>query len=173
MNKGVKGVEISKKEGFLKKINPVWVILCIVAGICLMIYSGKDKDVEGSGQTISGFETGDPSAYEELVENKVKEICSSIEGVSDVNVAVTLAGGYRAVYASNSHNTSSGYKSEIVTTGSGSSEKPLMIGYEYPEISGIGIVCKGGERADIKKRIISLVSSTFGVSTNKIEVVGG
>lgn len=166
-------MEKSKSNGFVKGINPLWIIVCVIAGICLMIYSGNDRGTEDNAQVVSQFETGDPSAYEELVESKIREICSSIDGVSNVNVAVTLAGGYRAVYASNSQNTSSGYKSEIVTTGSGSSEKPLMIGYEYPEINGIGIVCCGGERADIKKRIISLVSSTFGVSTNKIEVVGG
>ena len=137
-----------------------------------MLYSGVDKDEEGSVVAFSSLENGDPREYEAFVEAKVREICSSINGVENISVAVTLSGGYRAVYAVNSQSTSSGYKSEIVTTGSGSAEKPLIVGYDYPEISGIGIVCEGGERADIKKRIISLISSAFNISTNKIEVVG-
>ena len=160
------------KMGILKKINPAWLIVLIAFGVCLMLYSGVDKDEEGSVAAFSSLENSDPREYEAFVEAKVREICSSINGVENISVAVTLSGGYRAVYAVNSQSTSSGYKSEIVTTGSGSAEKPLIVGYDYPEISGIGIVCEGGERADIKKRIISLISSAFNISTNKIEVVG-
>ena len=159
-------------QSFLKKINPVWLILCVAVGVCLMTYSGNDRGQEESVTAMASIENGDPREYESFVEAKVKDICSSIDGVGNISVAVSLSGGYRAVYAVNSQSSSSGYKNEIVTTGSGSAEKPLVVGYEYPEIIGIGIVCDGGERADIKKSIISLVSSAFNISTNKIEVVG-
>ena len=159
-------------KGFLKKINPMWIFLCVAVGICLMLYSGIDKAQQESVAVISSLENGDPREYESFVEGKVKEICSSIGGVGNISVAVSLSGGYRAVYAVNSQSSAAGYKNEIVTTGSGSAEKPLVVGYEYPQIIGIGIVCDGGSNADIKKNIISLVSSAFNISTNKIEVVG-
>ena len=53
-----------------------------------------------------------------------------------------------------------------------SGEKPLLIGYENPEIAGIGIVCSGGDDARKREEVISVVSSAFDIPTNKIFVVG-
>ena len=150
------------------------IIVCVAVGIIMIawgsISANKSEDAEA---VFSSFENKDPSEYASFVEAKVKEICSGISGVGDVFVVVTLEGGYRTVYALNSQSTQSGYKSEVVLTGSGNSEKALVVGYEYPKISGIGIVAVGGDSSAVKQRIISLVSAAFDISTNKIEVVGG
>ena len=166
-------MENQSGKNFLKKYGAVMAVLCVAVGLFLMLYSESNEDKKSADDTYSGFESGNPAEYAKLVEEKVREICSGIEGVGNVSVAVTLNGGYRAVYAKNSQNTSSGYKNEVVLTGSGSGEKALLVGYEYPQIGGIGIVCDGGSSSVIRNRIISLVSSAFDISTNKIEVVGG
>ena len=67
---------------------------------------------------------------------------------------------------------SSNSKNQTVIIGSGSSEKALLIGYENPEIAGIGIVCSGGDDPIKRASIISVVSSAFNISTNKIFVSG-
>ena len=85
---------------------------------------------------------------------------------------VTLKGGYRAIYATDSQSGSSSSKNATVIIGSGSSEKALLIGYENPEIAGIGIVCSGGDDYNVRKNVISVVSSAFNVSSNKIFVSG-
>ena len=161
---------MEKKE----KIKLLLILACVAVGIIMIAFgstlANKTEDVE---EVFSSFENKDPSAYASFVEAKVKEICSGISGVGDVFVVVTLEGGYRTVYALNSQNTQNGYKSEVVLTGSGNSEKALVVGYEYPKISGIGIVAEGGNSSVVKQRIISLVSAAFDISTNKIEVVGG
>ena len=161
-------VELLKKGGY------GWIIICVLIGIVLMVYGNINGEKEQKAiQTVSQFGSEDPSAYASFVEEKVREICMGIEGVGNVKVVVTLNGGYKTVYALNSQSSSSGYKNEIVLTGSGSSEKALVVGYEYPEIAGIGIVAESGDSPVIKQRIISLVSSAFNIGTNKIEVVGG
>ena len=170
--KGISEMENQAGKNFLKKYGAVIAVLCVAAGLFLMLYNGGDESKKNAEDTYSGFESGNPEEYARFVESKVKEICSGIDGVGNVSVAVTLSGGYRAVYAQNSQNTSSGYKNEVVLMGSGSTEKALIVGYEYPQIGGIGIVCDGGSSSVIRSRIISLVSSAFDISTNKIEVVG-
>jgi hypothetical protein len=102
----------------------------------------------------------------------VEELCNKIDGVSSTHAVVTLRGGYRAIYAANSQSGNSNSKNQIVVLGSGSNEKPLLIGYENPEIAGIGIVCSGGDDARKREAIISVVSSAFDIGTNKIFVAG-
>jgi deoxyribose-phosphate aldolase len=51
-------------------------------------------------------------------------------------------------------------------------EQAILEGYSYPEIAGVGIVCHGGDSYVVKNEIVSLVSSAFNISANKIFVAG-
>ena len=112
----------------------------------------------------------DAGAYAREVEERIAALCSNIKGVENAKVVVTLSGGYNAVYAQNSQSSASGYRNEFVLTGSGSSEAPLLVGYSVPQISGVGVVCKGGGDPSVRQELISLISATLGVSSNKIYV---
>ena len=114
----------------------------------------------------------DADAFAESVEKKITEICREVAGVDNVHAAVTLGGGYRAIYASDLQSSGTSYRNEMVLTGNGSSEKAILIGYQNPEIVGIGIVCTGGSDPTVRQAIISLVSAAFNISTNKIYVTG-
>jgi stage III sporulation protein AG len=114
----------------------------------------------------------DANEFAKETERRVEEICSSVSGVGSVHAVVSLGGGYRAIYATDSQASNSSYKNQTVLTGNGSSEKPLLIGYQNPEIVGIGVVCSGGDNAQVKADVVSLVSAAFNISTNKIYVAG-
>ncbi|MBQ7384589.1 MAG: hypothetical protein IJV72_07360, partial [Clostridia bacterium] len=130
-------------------------------------------DVDSADTQIAEAPSLDAEKYARDTEEKIAALCERVSGVGNVNVTVTLTGGYNAVYAQNSQSGSSGYKNEFVLTGNGSSEKALLIGYSAPQISGVGIVCVGGGDSETKKEIIALVSAAFGVSSNKIYVTEG
>ena len=152
----------------------VFIFLGAILGVGLLVYgsyveNSNEKNSVQSDVQVRG-ESMDADAYAREAEERIALLCSNIKGVSNVRVAVTLSGGYNAVYAQNSQSGSSGYKNEFVLTGSGSSEAPLLVGYSVPQISGVGIVCKGGGDANVRQEIISLVSATLGVSSNKIYV---
>jgi len=140
------------------------VILLIVGGV----WGAEEKEAVAMEQTEI---PQDVDAYAKMLEERIVEICSQVAGAGKTTVVVTLDGGYQAVYAVNTQSSASGYRSEFVLTGNGSSEKPLLIGYTVPRIGGIGIVCEGGKDPAVCNRILSLVSAAFGVSTNKIFVV--
>ena len=146
-------------------------LLLALLGILLMLLSRCGEDKAGA-QTQNEPSALDPALYAEQIEEKVEALCNKIDGVSSAHAVVTLKGGYRAIYATDAQYGSSVNKSETVLIGSGSSEKALLIGYENPEIAGIGIVCSGGDDAYVRAEIISMISAAFDLGSNKIFVSG-
>ena len=165
MSKNIILAETPRKRLILFAMLAIIGVLLLVLGKC----TASDLDDKNSGDGLAEL---DPSKYEELVEEKVEALCNKIDGVSSTYAVVTLKGGYRAIYATDSQSGSSNLKNQTVLIGSGSSEKALLIGYENPEISGIGIVCSGGNDPVLRQNIISVISSAFNISTNKIFVAG-
>ncbi len=160
------------QKGGLKILLPA---IAAIVGIGLLLIGNFLNSEKKNTENISP--QTDPSAMDAdlfalSVEEKIIEICSQVAGVGNVRAVVTLGGGYRAIYAADSQASGTSYRNETVLTGSGSSEKALLLGYQNPEITGIGIVCSGGDDPSIRQNIISLVAAAFNVSTNKIYVAG-
>ena len=158
------------KSGIKIRGAAIVLIMCVFLGILLML-GGKGNDDDGEKEKTE-LQMLDPNEYANRVEEQVEELCNRIDGVSGTYAVVALKGGYRALYASDEQQGTGNRKNQTVLIGSGASENGLLIGYENPEISGIGIVCSGGEDYNIKKNIISIVSSAFGLPSNKIFVTG-
>lgn len=148
-----------------------------ILGILLLIFGSRTEDKADADKdaTVGVLGNGELSAeaFADATEEKIVAICSGVSGVGEVRAVVTLEGGYRAVYASDVQGSDSSYRNETVLTGSGSSEKAILVGYDAPRIVGIGIVCTGGDDPAIKQRLTLLVSAAFDVSANKIYVTGG
>ncbi len=143
--------------------------LLALAGVLLMIISksnGKEQEKEVNFQSL------DPAEYARNVEKQVEALCNKIDGASGAYAVVTLKGGYRAIYATDSQSGNTTFKNETVIIGSGSGAQGLLIGYENPEIAGIGIVCSGGDKVAVRKNIVAVVSSAFDIGSNKIFVSG-
>lgn len=155
---------------FIKAKKIYFLVGLVLLGVLLIIFgSGGEKKEENVRESIEEL---DPSAYADMLEGRIEELCNRIDGVSGAYAVVTLKGGYRAIYATDSQEGSSSSKNQTVVIGSGSAEQAILEGYSYPEIAGIGIVCRGGESYEVKNKIVSLISSTFNISANKIFVVG-
>ena len=145
-------------------------LLFVVLGVILTLTGTCSAD--DGGEKLKSIEELDPEEYARQTEDRVEELCNKIDGVSYAHAVVTLEGGYRAIYATDTQAGGSGAKNQTVTLGSGSGERALLIGYENPKIAGIGIVCSGGDDPVRRRNVISVVSSAFDVSTNKIFVTG-
>ena len=176
-NQNLKGKIMSENANKNQKNNLKILLPAIVAiiGIGLLLIGnlvGKGNEKNDADTALKDPTSMDADAFAESVEKKITEICRSVSGVGDVHAAVTLGGGYRAIYATDSQSSGTSYRNEMVLTGNGSSEKAILVGYQNPEIVGIGIVCSGGNDPDVRQSIISLVSAAFNVSTNKIYVTG-
>ena len=148
-------------------------LIGVAVGVALLLFGGLGQSAKETEQAQIRDSMPSPHDYAEELEARIEAICSRVEGAGTVHATVSLKGTYRAIYATDTQSSSSGNKSTMVLVGSGSSEEAVLIGYENPEIAGIGIVCEGGARIDVQERILSLVCAAFDVSTNKIYIVSG
>ena len=163
-------VKNTKSKLRIKGIYAVLIVCAFLGSMLIMLGADNKDQTEHNG---GGLQSLDPDEYAKRVEEQVEELCNRIDGVSGTYAVVALKGGYRALYASDEQMNSGNRKNQVVLIGSGGDENGLLVGYENPEISGIGIVCSGGEDYNIKKDIISVVSAAFGLPSNKIFVTGG
>lgn len=155
-----------------KRQKFILILFCIIAGVALLVFGdAKKEDADTVTSTRDDYTMTEE--YANMLEKRVAQICSEVKGVSDVEVFVSLSGGYRTVYAYDSQSTSSGHKSQLVMSGSGSDKKAVISAYEYPEISGVGIVYKGTDSAAVRAQMVALVSASLDISTNKIFVAVG
>lgn len=153
-----------------------WVLVLGAAVGVLLIVLGSSKTSGGdTDRQQSIAQSKDPLyEYTELTEQRIAELCASVKGVSNVQVAVSLEGDFTYVYATDSDTQekdgNSEHQEEYVTVGSGSSEQTVLLTRTPPAISGIGIVCRGGGDAGVRQELTALLAATFGIGSNKIYI---
>ena len=156
-----------------KRQKFIFILIGAFVGVALLVFGGTDNKDKTDVQETVRDDYAMTEEYARMLEERVAEICSEVKGVNDVQVFVSLSGGYKTVYAYDSQSTSSGHKSQLVMSGSGSDKKAVVSAYEYPQISGVGIVYQGADDAAVRAQMISLVSASLDISTNKIFVAVG
>ena len=122
-----------------------WILLLLgLMGVLLLALGGILGD-RGSEDTSSGY-----AAY---LEERVRLLCMSIDGVEEAEVFLTL-------------NT----VSESVQAGmfGDSSKSPGKV----PEVRGIAVVCTGGEQPYIQQVVTNLISAALGIPSNRVRVAG-
>ncbi len=169
---------LRRNVGAMKKSGKLWVALIgIAVGILLLLFGGRLADGEGGDVTppVSEAETTKLTMeeYRQAIERRIATVCTHVNGVGTVTAVVTLEGGYEYVYASDIKTTTSGSSTQYIIIGSGSDEQLVYLTQRVPTITGIGVVCEGGNEPTVRREIIGLLSATFGVGSHKIYVTGG
>lgn len=151
-----------KAQGIISRLKgggKLWVIIAgAVLGVSLLIFGGSDKNAD----TRVPENQSELVEYSKEVEAKILELCSKVEGVKNVSVAVSFESGFEYVYATDGDKT--------LTVGSGSNESAVRVTEKPPTISGVGIVCTGGGDPRIQQKLINLISAAYGISSNKIYI---
>lgn len=106
------------------------------------------------------------------LERRIEELCLSLDGIDSAKALVTLDGGTEEIYASNSRAKTDDRSGENSVEYPSSSDA-LRLGEKYPEIRGVAVVVSGGESAQVRKNVTELLSSSLGISSNRIAVGGG
>ena len=83
------------------------------------------------------------SSYQTFVEERLVNVISSIKGLDNVKVYVSVGSSPEIVYASDKTSDSTKNGETIVFSKSSSQTNPVIISEKYPEILGVLIVAKG------------------------------
>lgn len=107
------------------------------------------------------------------IENKIRSMTEKITGDTNVSVIVSTENGTEYVYVSNENIDGNDISKEYITIKNEKGTNELVLLKEvYPTITGVSIACPGGDDSSVKRKIIDLVSTAFGLSKNRICVVG-
>lgn len=140
-----------------------------LCGVLLLVFGGSlRKQTETGAEVETSTDTARELAeYRASLETAIAALCTSVEGVGSVTVALTLSGGFCEVYATEA--TQDG-GSKYVIVGSGSGAHALLLSRDAPAIEGIGIVCRGGGDATVRRELTALLSAAYHVPSNRIYI---
>lgn len=151
----------------LRKKNILFVGVAI--GVLLLLIG---TIVTGKPQTHE--EEFSVSYYTEEMEEKIKKLCESVKGVSNVHVLLTLDSGSEYVYAQNTEKSVSGsFASDYLIITKNGEESSVLLEEIFPRIRGVAVVCHGGDSAAVRKTLTDLLSAALGIPGGNIRVAGG
>ncbi len=151
------------------------VIFLGIAGMVLILFSELFESSEKKeNKTISSDFSSSYDTYAQDMENRLKIMLEKIDGVGKAEVMVTVGGTEEYIYAQE-EKVKNGEKdfsseNEYVIIGSNGDKQALLKKVISPEISGVAIICEGGDSNVVKERIYSTISAVFDISSNKIYV---
>ncbi len=156
--------ELSKKPFFLKA--------AAAAGILAIVLILLSDSSGGSGKKQDTAEVSVDFAYADLYTRELNEklggILESIEGVGKAQVMVSVSSTEEYVYAEEiKKGTSQAQKTHVIID-NGSQKEALVEKVNNPRISGVVIVCEGGDDPRVCERIYKAVSTALDIPTSKI-----
>jgi stage III sporulation protein AG len=171
-------VKAEKITAYLKNLwkDPKFLkYAAIAAGILILILALSEivggstsppaKETVPLSEKFSGAD-----AYADSLEIKLLAIVSEIEGVGKADILVTVGTTERYIYAKEGRSSGSGSQNEIVIIDSGTGDTALTEAVIKPEITGVVIVCEGGDDARVAEKVVMAVKTALGIGASKIYV---
>ena len=150
----------------------------LALGIVLLLVSGGVKSETSEKTTESEFD--ELSEYADKLEKNLADIISDIDGTGDANVMITFDSSFESIYAYNAGvkgnaNTDSrtSEKELVLTEGNGREKNPVLVKKLCPKVKGVLVVCKGGNDERVREKITDAATALFGITSNRVEVIGG
>lgn len=135
---------MNKKIDFNKIYdNPKFVRVAIIVGVCAVVLIFLSSYIDFSGFNSSA----DTKEYCEALEESLLSVVTQIEGVGNAKIFLTMDNDGENVYLNNSDT-----KTKSIT----------------PVVRGVVIVCDGGDDPIIVNRVMSAVTKSLDISSNKV-----
>ena len=175
---------LDRFEKLLTKKNLKIVLLIIVGVVAIVLFFGFNSNKANStsntvSSTNSYISTMD---YCQIIENKLIEVLSKVDGAGAVSVMVTVDGSPEIIYAneqdkttsSNSSGTtsSSTYSSPIIIDANGSSSA-LVMTEVLPAVKGVIVVSSGAGNVATRLNLLNAVSTLLDISIEQVTVLKG
>lgn len=125
--------------------------------ICGSIFTPKSAEATPSYADV-GF-------YTEYLEGRIRELCLSVEGITEANVFLTIDCSSEYIYE--------GSGSDYLILSGDDGEEAVLLCEIYPKVRGIAVVCTGGDSPRVQQIVTELLSAALDLPTNKIRIAGG
>ncbi|MCQ2385293.1 MAG: hypothetical protein MJ078_01260 [Clostridia bacterium] len=150
-------------ENVLKlfKEKPYLPLLALL-GILLLLFgtqSGGKKTESNPGNAASQA----AETYRANLREEAETLCRKVCG-DEVYVVLTLESTQSTVYARDTD----GVRETVVKAGS----SPVIEGYTPPQVAGVAVVCRGGERPEVRQELTDLLRAALHIPASKIRVSG-
>ena len=149
-------------------------LIGVCAGVALLLLPSQSGGEEAQAE-VSAFSARDYCAE---LEQKAELLIKELPEVKDCRVVITLAEGYRYVYATDQHLKEDGGDGRakqsdktVVLAGSDGGETPLIVSETMPAVAGVAVVIRGAGY-ETKYRVIELMCALFDIKSNRISVQG-
>lgn len=109
---------------------------------------------------------------ERRLEERLKSILESMEGVGKCEVMITFAGTAETVYATEktAENSSQTAEEYILIEDKEGNQTALSRFTLSPSVCGVVVVCEGGFTAEIQARVTQAVKTALGIGSDRIFV---
>lgn len=205
---------MSEKIPFLKgqkisfrKIGVDKLLYCLLAGVVLLVISiptstkketdspakvgsyltEREDNLSGEMALSKGILEITEDTYEKLLEARLEEILSFVEGAGKIKVMVTLkASGEKIILTEspyikntiNEQDSGGGTRNSIELSQSDTvvyieengGKIPYMIQETAPEIEGILVIAQGADNEAVKKELNAAIAALFDLQSHKIKI---
>lgn len=181
----------------LKKINRTYLIIAALAGVLLLVIAIPTESPGKSQKAVEPAKEPKPkeasaterSAYQKSIEQQLKEVLSTMEGVGKVEVMITLRDTGESVVGKDvtatdertAEEDAQGTKRQnsvinsqeetIYIQSDGSGSTPFVAREVNPQVEGVLVVAQGAKNMAVVKNISDAVMALFPVEPHKIKVV--
>lgn len=159
--------ELAKKPFFLKAAVAAGLLMIIL--ILVSDFKGEEEK-ERTDADVNVLSFTSAELYADETEKRLCETLTEIEGVGKAKVMLTITSTEEYVYAESVKSGASQTENSYVIIDKGSQKEALVKKINNPAISGVLIVCEGGDDPKVCERIYNAVSTALNIPTNKIYV---
>lgn len=152
------------------------VLLLGGAGLCLILLSTvlPEHDAETTAHTADQTVAQTDADYGAQLESRLGGILARLSGVGRAEVMVTLKDTGTQIYAEEiseelgeqRHRTENSY----VLLGGGSDQSALLESVMQPQVSGVVILCEGGDSSIVREQVVRAASVACSIPTTQIFV---
>lgn len=143
----------------------------VLVGVLLLTLPTEKKEESPIGNAESLVTV---STYTEKLEEKIRSLCTAVDGAGKVRVLVTLDCSSEFIYADNRKEdvdaSGSSYSSDYLIIEDKNGTSPVTVTEIYPKIRGVAVVCDGGDEPTVKAKLTELLAAALGISSGRISV---
>ena len=162
-----------------------WLVIILLIGIGLLLLPNFLTEKKTSANDVQNVATVfNRQTYETELETRLVNILSTVRGISQVSVMVTLCDSGEIYYAQNEtsdeKNTNDGISQELsfevggtlaLKNDAGGGQSPILLKTQLPEVSGVLITAKGVDDPTIEADVVSAVRAVLDVATHRVKVL--